>query len=59
MQPAEKIVSDQIVKDHSTDIYQEQNGIYTFERSPKFDLDRIRRIQQRPAAIEQAALSQG
>ena len=35
-----------------TDVYQEQNGIYTFDRRAKFDLDRIRAIQQRPAAIE-------
>jgi beta-galactosidase/beta-glucuronidase len=37
-----------------TDVYQEQNGIYTFERGVKFDMDRICRAQQRPAAIEQA-----
>jgi len=36
-----------------TDMYQEQNGIYTFDRQPKFDLDRLHRIQQRTAAIEQ------
>ena len=35
-----------------TDIYQEQNGIYRFDRSPKFDMSRIRAAQQRPAAIE-------
>jgi beta-galactosidase/beta-glucuronidase len=35
-----------------TDVYQEQNGIYTFDRAPKFDLERVRRIQARPAAIE-------
>jgi beta-glucuronidase len=35
-----------------TDVYQEQNGIYTFDRQPKFDLARLRAIQQRPAAIE-------
>jgi beta-galactosidase/beta-glucuronidase len=35
-----------------TDVYQEQNGIYRFDRSGKFDLARIRAIQQRPAAIE-------
>ncbi len=28
-----------------TDVYQEQNGIYTFERRPKFDLERLRAIQ--------------
>ncbi len=37
-----------------TDIYQEQNGIYKFDRSEKFDLDRIRKAQIRPAAIELA-----
>ncbi|HVU12686.1 MAG TPA: hypothetical protein VHD90_15495 [Phototrophicaceae bacterium] len=35
-----------------TDVWQEQNGIYTFDRQPKFDLDRIRAIQQKQAAIE-------
>ena len=35
-----------------TDVYQEQNGIYTFERGTKFDMERIRNVQQRPAAIE-------
>jgi beta-galactosidase/beta-glucuronidase len=35
-----------------TDVYQEQNGIYSFDRSEKFDMERIRRVQQRPAAIE-------
>jgi beta-galactosidase/beta-glucuronidase len=38
-----------------TDVYQEQNGIYFFDRSAKFDMDRIRAVQTRPAAIEQAA----
>ena len=37
-----------------TDVYQEQNGIYRYDRSVKFDMDRIRRAQQKPAAIEQA-----
>lgn len=35
-----------------TDVYQEQNGIYTFDRNRKFDMSRIRRAQQRRAAIE-------
>ncbi len=35
-----------------TDVFQEQNGIYTFDRQPKFDLARIRRAQSRPAAYE-------
>ncbi len=37
-----------------TDVYQEQNGIYKFDRSEKFDMERIRRIQQRRAAIEES-----
>ena len=36
-----------------TDIYQEQNGIYKFDRTGKFDLARLRAAQQRAAAIEQ------
>jgi len=36
-----------------TDIYQEQNGIYTFDRQPKFDTARLHAIQARRAAIEQ------
>jgi hypothetical protein len=35
-----------------TDVYQEQNGIYRFDRSPKFDLERVRAAQRRVAAIE-------
>ena len=35
-----------------TDVYQEQNGIYRFDRRPKFDLARLRAVQQRKAAIE-------
>ena len=35
-----------------TDIYQEQNRIYKFDRSGKFDRARLRAVQQRPAAIE-------
>jgi beta-galactosidase/beta-glucuronidase len=38
-----------------TDVCQEQNGIYRFDRRAKFDLARIRQAQQRPAAIEQGA----
>lgn len=37
-----------------TDILQEQNGIYKYDRSKKFDMERIRLAQQRPAAIETA-----
>ena len=36
-----------------TDVYQEQNGIYGFDRGAKFDIARLRAAQQRPAAIEQ------
>ena len=28
-----------------TDVYQEHNGLYTFDRRPKFDLARLRRAQ--------------
>ena len=37
-----------------TDVYQEQNGIFLFDRSEKFPLDRIRAAQTRVAAIEKA-----
>lgn len=36
-----------------TDTYQEQNGIYNFDRTPKFDIERIRAVQIQPAAIEE------
>jgi hypothetical protein len=35
-----------------TDVFQEQNGIYTFDRRKKFDMKRIRAAQTRKAAIE-------
>ncbi|MGO4590494.1 glycoside hydrolase family 2 protein [Paenarthrobacter sp. 2TAF44] len=35
-----------------TDVFQEKNGIFTFDRRDKFDLDRIRASQVRKAAIE-------
>jgi beta-galactosidase/beta-glucuronidase len=35
-----------------TDVFQEQNGIYRFDRSAKFDVARIRAIQSRAAAYE-------
>ena len=41
-----------------TDIYQEQNGIYKFDRAPKFDMARIRAAQQKTAAIERLAAGQ-
>ncbi|QPZ39417.1 glycoside hydrolase family 2 protein [Paramicrobacterium chengjingii] len=36
-----------------TDVFQEQNGLYNFDRSDKFDIARIRSAQDGPAAIEQ------
>jgi beta-galactosidase/beta-glucuronidase len=36
-----------------TDVFQEENGIYRFDRSPKLQTDRVRAAQQRPAAYEQ------
>jgi len=36
-----------------TDVSVEQNGIYTFDRRVKFDLERLHQIQCRPAAFEQ------
>lgn len=35
-----------------TDVFQEQNGLYRFDRSRKLDLERIRAIQLRKAAYE-------
>lgn len=35
-----------------TDVFQEQNGIYKFDRGLKFDMARIRAAQQKHAAIE-------
>lgn len=35
-----------------TDVFQEQNGVYRFDRSDKLDVSRIRAAQLRPAAIE-------
>ncbi|RYX82501.1 beta-galactosidase [bacterium] len=35
-----------------TDVFQEENGIYAFDRSEKFDMERIRAIQTKVAAIE-------
>lgn len=36
-----------------TDVFQEANGIYHFDRSPKFDLTRISKAQTAPSAYEQ------
>lgn len=35
-----------------TDVEQEVNGIYTYDRKPKFDLNRLKSIFDAPAAIE-------
>ena len=35
-----------------TDVFQEQNGIFHFDRTSKFDLARLHAIQTAPAAIE-------
>lgn len=35
-----------------TDVFQEQNGIYTFERSPKFIIEHLWRVQRQTAAYE-------
>ena len=36
-----------------TDIYPEENGIYTFEREPKFDNEKLKAVQTKKASIEQ------
>ncbi|MBZ4016094.1 glycoside hydrolase family 2 protein [Streptomyces purpurogeneiscleroticus] len=36
-----------------TDVFQERNGVYRFDRTEKLDVTRLRAAQQRPAAIEQ------
>jgi hypothetical protein len=35
-----------------TDVFQEENGIYNFDRSSKLDVPRIQAVQTRPAAYE-------
>jgi beta-galactosidase/beta-glucuronidase len=35
-----------------TDVFQEQNGVYAFDRTPKLDIERVRRAQSAVAAIE-------
>lgn len=35
-----------------TDVFQEQNGIFSFDRSGKFDLEKLRAAQQRVAGFE-------
>ncbi len=36
-----------------TNVEQEQNGLYTYDRQPKFDCDRLKTIVSRKAAIEE------
>ena len=35
------------------DVEQEMNGLYTYGRKPKFDMEIIRKINSRKAAIEE------
>ncbi|MFI6731359.1 glycoside hydrolase family 2 protein [Nonomuraea sp. NPDC050451] len=35
-----------------TDVFQEENGIYRFDRTAKLDVERVRAVQSRPAASE-------
>ncbi|MEU5928027.1 sugar-binding domain-containing protein [Streptomyces antimycoticus] len=42
-----------------TDVFQEQNGVYRFDRSSKLDVARVRAAQQRPAAFERPAGEEG
>ncbi|MFD9504727.1 glycoside hydrolase family 2 protein [Streptomyces sp. NPDC060035] len=42
-----------------TDTFQEENGLYDFDRKPKFDIDRIRTFQTTEAAYERAEGDQG
>ena len=35
-----------------TDVEQENNGLYFYNRKPKFDVERLRKIQSHPAAYE-------
>ena len=35
------------------DVEQERNGLYTYERKPKFDMEIFRRINSQKAAIEE------
>ncbi|MEU2198512.1 sugar-binding domain-containing protein [Isoptericola sp. NPDC019482] len=37
-----------------TDVFQEQNGVYRFDRSEKLDVARVREVQQQVAAVEEA-----
>ncbi|MBQ3888723.1 MAG: beta-galactosidase [Clostridia bacterium] len=35
-----------------TDVEQERNGVYFYDRTPKFDAEKLRAVNSRPAAIE-------
>ena len=35
-----------------TDVEQEQNGVYTYYRKPKFDIEKFKAINSRKAKIE-------
>ena len=35
-----------------TDVFQEKNGLFNFDRSTKLEVERLRSVQARPAAIE-------
>ncbi|MGW6501744.1 glycoside hydrolase family 2 protein [Nonomuraea angiospora] len=35
-----------------TDVFQEENGVYRFDRTAKLDVERVRAVQSRPAAAE-------
>jgi hypothetical protein len=37
-----------------TDVFQEENGVYRFDRSEKLDVARVREVQVQVAAIEVA-----
>jgi beta-galactosidase/beta-glucuronidase len=39
-----------------TDVFQEENGVYRFDRATKLDVTRIKKIQTRPAAYENSSL---
>ena len=36
-----------------TDVEQEQNGIFTYDRKPKFDAEALKRINSRKARVEE------
>lgn len=42
-----------------TDVFQEQNGVYRFDRGPKLDVARVRAAQLRPAAFERPSGEEG